>query len=228
MQITPQMEKALHQALPIDENEKILAVYKHHWWAYVSLLLVTFFVVAAVLATAALLLLTGGDSLNDQARTGLLAGALLLSVVVLLGGMVPVYLKSQERLVLTDEALVQVLQPAIMSTRIEQLGLNDLANISVHNDFLGGILGYSHLNIETPGEQNNFFFRVLGSAKEAAREIAAAHENYEAALEGGRLKSTLGEQQAAPQIDPVEYQEFLKYQAMKQQAGKAGDDKKNF
>jgi hypothetical protein len=150
-------------------------------------------------------------------------GAVLLGLIIMLGGMVPVYLKSQERLVLTDEALLQVLQPAIMATKIEQLGLNDLANISVHNDFLGSLLGYSHLSVETPGEQDNYLFRMLPDAAECAREIASAHENFEAALNGGMLKTTFGKPQETQQlIDPAQYQEFLKYQAMVDQQKQSG------
>ena len=45
-----------------------------------------------------------------------------------------------------------------------------------------------------------------------------AHENYEAALQGGRMPTTLGYQAAqqpqAPTIDPEQYQQFLQYQQM--------------
>jgi hypothetical protein len=224
MQITPEIDQALHKRLPIDEEEKVLAVFKHHWFAYISPILITALLVLAVLGSATLLLIGGNDIIGSQYHPAIMVGTVLILIVVVLAGLVPVYLTSQEMLVLTDEALIQVLQPSLLASKIEQLGLNDLANISVHNDFIGSLLGFSHLGIETPGEQDNYEFKMVKDAAGAARMIVSSHENYEAALEGGRLKSTLGE--PPQQIDPMQYQEFLKYQAMveqqKQQAAGTG------
>lgn len=222
-QISEQKNKYLHSKLPIDADEQILAVYRHHWFAYVSNWLVGGIVVVIVMAIAVVFTSLGGvDSSLAAHRSPIIAGAAAFSAFVLLATALPVYLRSQEQVVLTEEALLQVLQPSLFSSKIDQLNLQHMADISVHQDFFGTILGYGHITIETPGEQDNYEFNMLPNPHQTAREISQAHENYDAAMQSGRMPTTLGvAQPQAPVIDPQQYQQFLQYQQMvaQQQAG---------
>lgn len=215
---TEKQNQFLHSKLPIDQDENILAVFRHHWFAYASSWIVAAVLVVLVLGMAGFVTTLGGsDSSVAQYRTAIIAGAGLLCVIIVLGAYLPVYLRTQEQLVLTDEALLQVLQPSLFASKVDQLGLSRVDDISVRQDFLGTILGYGHITIETPGEQDNYEFLMLPKPHDAARTIAQAKENFEAALNSGRLKTTLGEAPtpaAAPAIDPQQYQEFLQYQQM--------------
>lgn len=217
MSVSPQADKFLHEKLPIDEDEKILGIYKHHWFAYASSWIVGVIIVLLTMGIAlafAMYTHSNGAGGSDPS-TVILAGAGLFSALILIGTSLPVYLRSQEQLVLTEEALLQVLQPSLFASKIDQLSLQHIADVSVQQDFFGTMLGYGHLTIETPGEQNNYQFSMLPDPHRAAREIIAAHENFDAALQGGRLESTLGvTPQRMPQIDPQQYQQFLQYQQM--------------
>ncbi len=207
----------LHSKLPIDADEKILAVYKHHWFAYASNWLVGIGLVIIIMAIAiALTSLSGTEGTVAQHKGQIIAGAAGFSVLILLGTMLPVYLRSQEQLVLTEEALLQVLQPSLFASKIDQLNLQHIDDVSVRQDFFGTMLGYGHLTIETPGEQDNYEFYMLPDPHRSAREISQAHENYDAALQAGRMPTTLGEAPRAvvPQIDPAQYQQFLEFQQM--------------
>ncbi|HSX42698.1 MAG TPA: PH domain-containing protein [Candidatus Saccharimonadales bacterium] len=226
MPISPQQDKYLHSKLPIDEDEKILAVYKHHWFAYASSWIVAVIVVIMVMsiAIAFTVLGTGGSdgvSTGAQHQNLILAVAGGFSALILVGAALPVYLRSQESLILTEEALVQMLQPSLFASSVNQLSLQHITDVSVTQDFFGTTLGFGHLNIETPGEQNNYNFMMLPDPHTAARQIIQAHENFDAALQGGMLPSTLGaarqaqvQTQQAPAIDPQQYQQFLQYQQM--------------
>lgn len=231
MPVSERTDQFLHSKLPIDKEEKILAVYKHHWFAYASSWILGIFIVIVVMALAAGLTMVGGSDSNfEQYRTQILAGAAVFSAFVLIGTFIPVYLRSQEQVVLTEEALLQVLQPSLFASKIDQLNLQHITDVSVHQDFFGTLLGYGHINIETPGEQNNYRFAMMPKPHQVAREIAQAHENYDAAIQAGRIPSSLSmAQPAAPAIDPQQYQQFLQYQQMvaQQQAQPAPQDQPN-
>jgi len=214
MQVTAKNDQFLHSKLPIDQDEKILAIYRHHWFAYASSWLVGILLVIVLMGVAiGLTMLGGNDSSLAQYRPEVFAGVSVLCVLILIGTFIPVYLRSQEQLVLTQEALLQVLQPSLFASKVDQVSLQRIDDVSVRQDFLGTMLGYGHITIETPGEQDNYEFLMLPKPHEAIREITSAKEDYEAALESGRLHTTLGESQPqAPVIDPQQYQQFLEYQ----------------
>lgn len=214
MQINERTDAVLHQKLPIDADEKVLAVYRHHWFAYAVNWIVGFMIVLVIMALAiAVIAVSGSDSSIGQYKLAIIGGAALFSILVLSSSSIPVYLRSQEQLVLTDESLFQVLRPSIFASKIDQLNLQRIDDVSVRQDFLGTVMGYGHLTIETPGEQDNYEFFMLPDSHDAAREISNARENYEAAMQSGRLPTTLGGSQAAPaNIDPQKYQEFLEYE----------------
>jgi hypothetical protein len=226
MPVNEQTNQELHKKLPIDADEKVLAIFKHHWFAYVSIWIVTLAIVFCIFGLA-YLLTSGADSSVATYRGEILAGAGLFSCFIILAGIVPVYLRSKEQLVLTEEALLQVLQPTIFSSKVDQLSLQHVTDVAVHQDFFGTMFGYGKVTVETPGEQNNYDFSAVPDPQAAARQISAAHENFDAALQGGRLGSTLGVASTpGPQIDMAEYQEFLEFQKMreKQRAGSTGND----
>lgn len=215
MQVSPSQNQKLHEKLPIDNDEKVVALYKHHWFAYLPSWIATGLIVVAIIVGAALLA-SSDQTTIAQYRAPILAGAFLVSILVALGGLLPVYLRSKEQLVLTDESLLRVLQPSLFSSKVDQLGLQHLANISVQQDFLGTMFGFGHVLIETPGEQRtNYDFYWVANPREVSRQISETHENFDAALQGGRLPSSLGTQQPqAPTIDPQEFEKFLEFQQM--------------
>lgn len=215
-QIKPAADRLLHQKLPIDDNEKILGIYRHHWFAYAASWLLAAVMVVLVMGVAVALTAFGGsDTTIAQYRSQILAGAGVLSVVIAAGASVPVYLRSQEQLVLTEEAVLQMLQPSLLASKVDQLGLQHVTDVSVKQDFLGTVLGYGHITIETPGEQDNYEYDMVPNPQAVAREITQAHENFTAALMSGRRPTTLGSaDQMQATIDPQQYQQFLAYQQM--------------
>lgn len=216
MQVNPKTDQRLHHKLPIDHDETILAVFRHHWFIYLKSSAMGIAIAVIIMAIAITLTSLGGNSDVTKYQNEILAGAAVFSILVLLGSYVPVYLRSQEQIVLTDESLLQVVQPSLFASRVDQLGLQRMDNVSVQQGFLGTILGFGHITIETPGEQDNYEFKILANPHEAAREISSQHEKYVAALEGGN-RQEVEISAAAPQqvqINPEEYQQFLQYQQM--------------
>jgi hypothetical protein len=216
MQLSPRTDVWLHSKLPIDKDEKILAVYRHHWFAYAASWVLGVVIAAVILGLAIALTMFGGDAGPIAPyRSQVLVAGVVLAVVIFAGSFLPVYLRSQEQLVLTEEAILQVLQPSLFASKIDQVGLQHIADVSVRQDMFGTIFGFGHITIETPGEQNNYIFSIVSQPHIVAREVIQAHENYNAALQGGLMPSTLGRQVVkVPTVDPEQYQQFLAYQQM--------------
>src|ERR1700742_4463456 len=100
MQVSPKSDAFLHSKLPIDTDEKILAVYRHHWFAYASSWAAGILVAVIIMGLA--VAFTAFTSSNSQSpSTGheqqIIAMAAFLSVLVLGATCVPVYLRSQEQ-----------------------------------------------------------------------------------------------------------------------------------
>lgn len=224
MKVTPAQDSFFHNKLPIDSDETILGVYRHHAIAYIIPLLLAFVVIAVIVGLALALTsapVDGTAIIDPLYRSYVIMGVGIFSLLVLVFTYVPVWTKMQDQLVLTDEALIQILQTSLFSDKISQLGLQSFADVTVRTGFWGNLLGYGHITVETPGEQDNFEYGFLPNAGEAARQITEAHEKFVAALESGRLHgenstaANVPNQTTQPStvvVDPAEYQKFLEYQ----------------
>jgi uncharacterized membrane protein YdbT with pleckstrin-like domain len=218
MTVSQRQDRFFHSRLPIDQDEKILSVYKHHWYAYVSLWIVSVFIIIIIIGFAAFFASAQGDAGNGTNKAIVLGLAAVGVAVTVLFTLVPVYLRSQEVVVLTEEAVLQVLQPSLFASKVSQLNLAHIADVSVRQDFMGTIFGFGKITVETPGEQDNYEFTMLPRPQASAREIIAAHENFQAAVESGRMPTTLGTPQPKPaEVDPQQFEQFLQYQKMVEQ-----------
>lgn len=231
MKITPELEKYYHKKLPIGDDENILGAYNHHYIAYVIplLILACFLVVvwglifSLVTPFAAI---SNAAMVDPQYKSYVIMGGVLISILALLFTYIPVWMKSQEQLVITDEAVLQILQMSLFNDKVSQLSLQHVADVSVRQGFWGNTFNYGTITIETPGEQRNYEFSFLAEPNEVSRLILETHENFIAALESGRLKTNFRDAQSQPVrggvdqpatqapivIDPAEYQKFLEFQ----------------
>lgn len=228
MKVTPNQDKFFHNKLPIDPDEVIIAFYKHHPIAYIIPLLLALLMIAVIVGLALVLTGTPVDGgtpvVNPVYRPYVIMIVGLFSLLILVFTYIPVWIKMQDQLVLTNESLIQTLQTSLFSDKISQLGLQKVSDVTVQSGFWGNLFGFGHLTVETPGEQDNFEYGFLPNSTVAAREISEAHEDYLAALESGHLhpepapgiggapNSGLSNNQPTIMVDPAEYQKFLEYQ----------------
>ncbi len=224
MKPTKELNRYFHAKLPIGSDETVIGYYKHHVMAYIIPLLIAVTVIFIVLGLTVLL-----TSPQFSAGTAIIAPQYsqlafifsgLFSLLVLAFSYIPVWIKTQEKLVLTDEALFQVLQTSLFSDKVSQLSLQQVADITVRQDFLGNLFGYGKLTIETPGEQDNYEFTYIPDPNSVANDIAEAHERFITALESGTLPqdpddismATNNTHKTTISVDPEQYQRFLAYQ----------------
>lgn len=193
-------DQQLHDKLPIGSNERIIAVVKHHWFAYAAVYIFAFVAVAVIIAASVLLSSGSNDTVGLPSNSSdmILVGGFILSILVVLFSFIPVYLLKQEALVLTEEALLQLKKPNILANKVSQVNLDHINDVTANQDALGSIFGYGHIKVETPGEQDDYSFSIIANPQKVAKQIIEAHENYAAALESGRIHSSLGARQPVP------------------------------
>lgn len=234
MKATSDQDKFFHRKLPIDQDEVILAVYRHHPIAYIIPLLLALLMISIIVGLAFVLTsvttVDGTTIISSSSRQYVLAGVAIFSILILAFSYIPIWIKKQDQLILTDESVLQTLQTSLFSDKISQMGLQHINDVTVRAGFWGNLFGYGHLTIETPGEQDNYEYPFLPDANIAAREISEAHERFTAALESGQIhleemggpgsasgstwQKSSGSSGNSPVIvvDPAEYQKFLEYQ----------------
>lgn len=186
-------EQALRDKLPIGSHEKIIKVIRHHWFAYVSVYIGSALRILLILSVVPIIGVYHNDlQLSASAAGVIAAGGGMFAVIVGLFSLIPAWLKKQEYLVLTEEALMQVNKPSIFTNKVSQLNLVHVSDVTVNQDAIGSLLGYGKLVIETPGEQDNYIFSMVNDPRGVSKAIVEAHENYAAALESGQIQTTLG------------------------------------
>jgi hypothetical protein len=76
----------LHSKLPIDKDEKILAVYRHHWFAYATSWVMGVVIAVVILGVSIALTMFGGDAGPIAPyRSQVLAAGVALAVVIFAG-----------------------------------------------------------------------------------------------------------------------------------------------
>jgi len=228
MKATPAQNTYFHTKLPIDSDEVIISIYRHHPIAYViPLALAALMIIVIVGLAIALTAFTvqGSTIIDPSYRSAVLAGVGIFALLILIFSYIPIWTKMQDRIVLTNESVIQILQTSLFSDKVSQLSLQHVADVTVNSGFWGNMFGYGHLTIETPGEQDNFEYGFLPDSNVAAREISEAHENFIALLESGQMHPDVPNPNETPgmawpqsptqptiTVDPAEYQKFLEYQ----------------
>ncbi len=192
-------ESSLKQKLPIGSNEKVIKVIRHHWFAYVSVYVATALIIALIFVVIGIINVNREElQISSQASSIISVSAVILAAFVGVFSLIPVWLKKQEFMVLTEEALMQIKKPSLFTNKVSQLNLVHIADVTVSQDVIGTMLGYGKIVVETPGEQDNYIFTVLPDPTGASKAIIEAHENYAAALESGQINTTLGQRPPKP------------------------------
>jgi len=217
-----------HGKLPIGKEEEILAIFKHHWFIYAQIWALALFAILSIVLLVSLLMssMPGQGGTASSYRLLAIAGTGIFVLLALLFALIPSWLKSQERLILTEESLLQVLQPGIFANKVSQLGLQHVNDVSVKQGFFGHMFNFGALTIETPGEQQNYNFPMVGEAQLAARQIIEAHESYDSALQSGRVPTSFGgasehSTKGTMQVNQKQYEEFLAFKKAMESQGQA-------
>lgn len=158
-----------------DDEEKLCEVAKHPF----GIILLYIQVAVGMLGAIGLILfiLPSIVGTSDRAFSiALVAGGvvMLLSLIVVILATV-VY--GQNRLIVTNRNITQILQYGLFNRKVSQLNLVNVEDVtSIESGILATILGYGELKIETAGEQVNFHFTYCPRPSYYAKVILEARE----------------------------------------------------
>lgn len=159
-----------------DLNEvKICEIPKHpfgifvfYFWAAIGLILVlglSYFLLPTVITDVDQALLIA----NLVALVAIVFTIIVLAVATITYG--------QNRIIVTDLNITQILQYSLFSRKVSQLNLVNVEDVtSVQKGLLPTIFGFGELKIETAGEQANFHFTYCPRSSYYANVILNARE----------------------------------------------------
>lgn len=116
----------------------------------------------------------------DDTDTAFFIGNVFAGVSVLLAFVViliATYIYKQNRVIITDRNITQVLQFGLFNRKVSQLNVNNVEDVTALQDgVLPTFFNYGTLKIETAGEQVNFNFTFCPNAGFYAKIILDARE----------------------------------------------------
>ncbi len=157
------------------EEIKLCEVVKHPFGIIVLYLQVSIGVIVGLILAYFLLPSVINDTNTAFLIANLFAGStIILSILIMILSTV---IYRQNRLVVTDRNVTQILQVGMFNRKISQLNMVNIEDvISVKNGLLSTIFGYGELRIETAGEHENFNFTKCPSPDYYAKIILNARE----------------------------------------------------
>lgn len=164
----------------LNADEQLLANISRHWF---GLVLIYLQVIIGIIAGGALifLLLSGvmGDNLSQQADTLIMAGVVMALAVAILILLVATQIYRQNKLIISDKNITQVLQRGLFSRQVSELSMANVEDVTADQQgILAHIFGYGTLKIETAGEQNNFNFIYCPNPDYYGKAILDARQQF--------------------------------------------------
>lgn len=87
------------------------------------------------------------------------------------------YLYRQNRIIITDRNITQILQYGLFSRKVSQLNMHNVEDVTAEqNGILPTTFNYGTLKVETAGEQVNFVFPFCPNVAEVAKVILDSRE----------------------------------------------------
>ncbi len=163
----------------VTQGENVHYIIKRH---PIGLVPVYMFVLVGTLVT---LIVFGGMMGGDQ--EGLvnipdsILGVTLLLVIgfVFVAGMIGRQIYWANELLVTDENVIQILRPSLLSRQVAQLNLGKIQDVSVAQKGIFQMsFKYGTIVIETAGEVASYKFTYAPNPNELAAKIILAHDEY--------------------------------------------------
>ncbi len=126
-----------------------------------------FFLASSVIAEGSTL-----RNLMSFAAVAVIALVLLLLIVA-------TYVYQQNKLIITDKNLTQVLQRGIFNRQVSELSMANVEDVTAdQRGLFATLFGFGELRVETAGEQNNFIFSCCPRPGYYGKIILDARQRY--------------------------------------------------
>ena len=161
----------------VGSDERIMCIVHQHPFGIIFIYILTFICLSFGLFGVSLLLPSSTAPGIDYTTIAMLSMLAVVIVGVMLTLATIVYRKS--KLTVTDRNVVQIIQNGLLNKRVSQLSLANVEDVtSQQKGILANLFGYGTLNIETAGEQTNFYFSYCPNPHRVAKIILHAKDDF--------------------------------------------------
>lgn len=168
----------------VEADECLVTIVHRHPIGIVLFFLEALAFIAALGFLVAITMPSVANNLSGQ--NGALATAIVLLVVgiMVLVLFVAAYIYRQNRILVTDKSLVQILQKGLFRRKVSRLSMSNVEDVTAeHRGILSTVFNYGVLNIQTAGERENFLFTWCPDPDTYADRILDARQAYAQRLE---------------------------------------------
>lgn len=160
------------------ENETVIREVNRHW---VDLLPVIVSSSVSILLAIVLIYISAryGGQVSFLPSGFVTVLALVLVALGFAIMSVGLYIYRQNKIILTDMHLIEVVQRGLFSRSVSQLSMIRVQDVSaVRKGLFATILDYGSIEVETAGEDDNFVFNLAPHPQQLADECLAIHEKF--------------------------------------------------
>jgi hypothetical protein len=170
---------SMHNPLQVmSPGERVICEIKRHPFGLIGLYGASALLIVLSLA-GSILTPTYFSGLSGNTKGLLVAGALLLSVLVLGYTYIAALIYNGNRWVVTSDSITQMTQTGLFSKQTSQLSLANLEDVTFEqNSLIQTMFGFGTLKVETAGERAKFTFPYCPNPAQCARDVIKAHEDF--------------------------------------------------
>ncbi len=158
------------------ENETVIREVNRHW---VDLLpVIVSFSVSLLLAVGLIYISARYSGQVSIVPSGIITVIALILVALAFAILsVGLYIYHQNKIILTDMHLIEVVQRGLFSRSVSQLSMARVQDVSAtRRGLFATLLDYGTIEVETAGEVDNFVFNLAPHPQQLADECLAIHE----------------------------------------------------
>ena len=161
------MDRQTNDIQAVNADEQFLyEVHRHPIGLFIVYFEALVCFAAIVLAMIFLLPQLLTDASGNSQADGLIAIVSLLTAgLIWVGLMAYTYVYRQNKLIITDKNLTQLVQFSLLHNKVSELAMANVEDVTAaKRGFLATLFDFGELRVETAGEQNNFNFKYCPKA----------------------------------------------------------------
>jgi len=161
----------------VGNDERIMCIVHQHPFGIIFIYILSFVCLMFALFGISIMLPSFGGTTINYGTVGLISVFAIFLVGLILSLATFVYRKS--KLTVTDKNVVQIIQNGLLNRKVSQLSLANVEDVtSEQKGIFSNLFSYGVLNIETAGEQTNFYFNYCPNPHRVAKIILHAKDDF--------------------------------------------------
>lgn len=170
----------LHPMVVLQPGERVICEIKRHPFGIISM----YFSGGIAIVIAVILAALAPQFVDQFSFDGNITLMAILGVAIVVVGVsamlwIATTIYWQNRWIVTDDSITQIVQDGLFGRRVSQLSMENLEDITVDQQgFIPSMFNFGTLKAETAGERSKFVFPMCPNPNAYARKILEVHETF--------------------------------------------------